>query len=211
MSGTSKLPKRDKIDFLLHLGDFIYETLGYGSARKLPPFPSGGGSLGEDVDWARSFAVTLDDYRHLYRHYLMDPDLKEARARWPFIVTWDDHEFTDDSWQGMATYTTPGKPSQRRKLAANRAWFEYIPVYLTGIDQKTEIPQHATDFIDASVNDAPIDDFDDFGFSREENNTKAINSLTIYRSFHWGRHIDLLVTDTRSYRSRHPVPGRDCT
>ena len=200
--------EENKIDFLLHLGDFIYETLGYGSARKLPPFPSGGGSLGEDVDWARSFAVTLDDYRHLYRHYLMDPDLKEARARWPFIVTWDDHEFTDDSWQGMATYTTPGKPSQRRKLAANRAWFEYIPVYLTGIEQKTEIPQHATDFIDAAVNDAPIDDFDDFGFSREENNTKAINSLTIYRSFHWGRHIDLLVTDTRSYRSRHPVPGK---
>lgn len=198
----------DKIDFLLHLGDFIYETLGYGTVRKLPPFPSGGGSLGEDVEWARSFAVTLEDYRHLYRHYLMDPDLKEARARWPFIVTWDDHEFTDDSWQGMATYTTPGTPSQSRKLAANRAWFEYIPVFLTGLGQKTDVQQHANDFSDASVDDAPIDAFDDFGFSRESNNVKAIDSLTIYRSFHWGRNVDLLVTDTRSYRSKHPVPGK---
>ena len=121
-----KAEEKQKVDFVLHLGDFIYETLGYGSARKLPPFPSGGQRIGEDVEWAQTFAVTVDDYRHLYRHYLMDPDLKEARARWPFIVTWDDHEFTDDSWQGMATYQTPGTPSQKRKLAANQAWFEYI-------------------------------------------------------------------------------------
>lgn len=199
--------EKDQIDVLLHLGDFIYETLGYGSARKLPPFPSGGGKLGDDVEWARTFAVTLDDYRHLYKHYLMDPDLKEARARWPFIVTWDDHEFTDDSWQGMATYTTPGTPSQRRKLAANRAWFEYIPVFLTGLDAKTEIPQHARDYRDAAVDNAPMDEFNEHGLSLETNNKKAVDSLTIYRSFHWGRHVDLLVTDTRSYRSRHPVPG----
>ncbi|TVQ10414.1 MAG: hypothetical protein EA364_12480 [Balneolaceae bacterium] len=197
----------DQIDLVLHLGDFIYETLGYGSARKLPPFPSGGGDLGGSVDWARSFAVTLEDYRHLYRHYLMDPDLMEARARWPFVVTWDDHEFTDDSWQGVATYTTPNTPSQSRKLAANRAWFEYIPAFLTGLAETTKREQHASDFKDAVVTDAPITDFDEHGFSNEPNNRKAIESLTIYRSFRWGRHVDLLVTDTRSYRSRHPVPG----
>lgn len=197
----------DKIDVLLHLGDYIYETLGYGSARKLPPFPSGGGNLEGSVDWARSFAVTLDDYRHLYRNYLMDPDLMEARARWPFVVTWDDHEFTDDSWQGMATYKTPNTPSQSRKLAANRAWFEYIPAFLTGLNESTRREQHASDYKDAKVNDAPLNNFDEYGFSNESNNKKAIESLTIYRSFRWGKNVDLIVTDTRSYRSRHPVPG----
>jgi len=197
----------EKIDFVLHLGDYIYETLGYGTARKLPAFPSGGGQLDESVDWARSFAVTLDDYRHLYKHYLMDPDLKEARARWPFVITWDDHEFTDDSWQGMATYTTPDTPSQTRKLAANRAWFEYIPAFLTGLEEKTDREQHASDFSDADVQDAELHSFDEFGFSREENNVKAIESLTIYRSFRWGKHLDMIVPDTRSYRTRHPVPG----
>jgi len=29
-----KAPESDKIDFLLHLGDFIYETKGYGNARE---------------------------------------------------------------------------------------------------------------------------------------------------------------------------------
>lgn len=198
----------DQIDVVLHLGDYIYETLGYGTARKLPSFPSGGGDLGGSVEWAQSFAVTLDDYRHLYRHYLMDPDLMEARARWPFVVTWDDHEFTDDSWQGVATYNTPNTPSQSRKLAANRAWFEYIPAFLTGLDESTRREQHAYDYKDASVNDAPLTDFDEHGFSQEPNNRKAVDSLTIYRSFRWGKHVDLIVIDTRSYRSRHPVPGQ---
>lgn len=197
----------DQIDLVLHLGDYIYETLGYGSARKLPPFPSGGGDLGGSVDWARSFAVTLEDYRHLYRHYLMDPDLMEARARWPFVVTWDDHEFTDDSWQGVATYNTPNTPSQARKLAANHAWFEYIPAYLTGVEESTNREQHASDFKHAGVRNAPLTNFDEHGFSNEPNNRRAIESLTIYRSFRWGKHVDLIVTDTRSYRSRHPVPG----
>lgn len=197
----------DKIDLVLHLGDFIYETLGYGTARKLPPFPSGGGNLGESLEWAQSFAVTLEDYRHLYRHYLMDPDLLEARARWPFVVTWDDHEFTDDSWQGVATYNTPNTPSQSRKLAANRAWFEYIPAFLTGLGESSSREQHASDFEDADVSDAPLSDFDEYGFSNEFNNKRAIESLTIYRSFQWGKYVDLIVTDTRSYRSRHPVPG----
>lgn len=198
----------DQIDVVLHLGDYIYETLGYGTARNLPPFPSGGGDLGGSVDWAQSFAVTLEDYRHLYRHYLLDPDLMEARARWPFVVTWDDHEFTDDSWQGVATYTTPNSPSQSRKLAANRAWFEYIPAFLTGLAESTRREQHASDYKDANVSDAPLTDFDDYGFSNESNNRKAIDSLTIYRSFRWGKYVDLIVTDTRSYRSRHPVPGQ---
>lgn len=199
----------DQIDFVLHLGDFIYETLGYGNARKLPEFPSGGGKLGEEVDWARSFAQTLEDYRHLYRHYLMDPDLREARARWPFVVTWDDHEFTDDSWQGVSTYTTPNQPAQSRKYVSNKAWFEYIPAFLTGLAETTGRDEHAHDFLESEreVVDAPLQDFNEEGFNLEPNNVTAVESLRIYRNLRWGKYVDLLVTDTRSYRSKHPVPG----
>jgi len=200
-------PDNEKIDFVLHLGDFIYETLGYGNVRKLDPFPSGGGTLGDNVEWARSFAVTLDDYRYLYKMYLQDPDLKEARARWPFIVTWDDHEFTDDSWQGVSTYSVPDIPAQERKLAANQAWFEYIPAFLTGLADATNTKQNASDFKHTDVINNPVNDFDEFGFSHEKNNRKAIKSLTIYRSFRWGKNAELFITDTRSYRSQHPVPG----
>lgn len=202
------LPDDEQIDFVLHLGDYIYETLGYGSARQLPDFPSGGGQLGEDVEWARTYAKTLDDYRHLYNQYHMDPDLKEARARWPFIVTWDDHEFTDDSWQGIATYTTPNEPNQSRKFASNRAWFEHIPAFLTGLQDATGVDQPAHDLKMKEVVDSPLESFDDHGFNTEANNVKAVESLCIYRKLNWGKNVDLIVTDTRSYRSKHPVPGQ---
>ena len=82
----------EQIDFVLHLGDFIYERSGPKLANDMPvppdrcpPFPDG---VQQD-DY--SYALTLADYRHLYKTYLSDPNLQEARARWPFICTWDDH------------------------------------------------------------------------------------------------------------------------
>jgi len=197
----------EQLDFVLHLGDYIYEVQGYGGARHLPDFPSGGATMDDDVDWARRHAVTLADYRHLYKTYLTDPDLREARARWPFLVTWDDHEFSDDCWQGMATFTPEGEPAQERKVAANQAWFEYIPALLTGSPSVGDVPSQAADFEPVEVENAPLTDFDDHGLSREPNNLAAIESLTIYRSFRWGQHVALVLTDTRSYRSAHPVPG----
>lgn len=195
----------EQLDFVLHLGDFIYEALGYGAARTVPPFPDGGGSgagFGE-----RGYALTLADYRHLYRTYLTDPDLRAARARWPFICTWDDHEFTDDSWQSVATYTPAGTPEQARKVAANRAWFEFIPAQLSDHPSPTN---EACDFTPAAspIIDAPLSgDLDATGLDQEPNNLAALATLTIYRAFRFGRHVDLVVTDNRSYRSAHPVPG----
>ena len=56
------------------------------------------------------------------------------------------------------------------------------------------------------VQDMPLKatDFDDTGLNTEPNNLAAIDSLIIYRALRWGRHIDLLLTDNRSYRSRDP-------
>ena len=47
-------------------------------------------------------------------------------------------------------------------------------------------------------------DFDDDGLGTEANNLAAINSLIAYRALRWGRHIDLILTDQRSFRSRDP-------
>jgi alkaline phosphatase D len=194
-----------QIDCILHLGDFIYEALGYGRVRKVPAFPSGGGLN----DAGQPFANSLEDYRHLYKVYLADPDLQAARARWPFIVTWDDHEFSDDCWQSVATYTRAGEPSQPRKYAANRAWFEFIPALLSGVPPTGAAGQHAHDFAAAErpIHAAPLEALDEHGFADEANNRAAIGSLCIYRSFRWGRQVELLVTDTRSYRTAHAVPA----
>jgi alkaline phosphatase D len=203
-----QIDAQDRLRFVLHVGDFIYETRGAdfqmslnedlelvplidrtGASRAVPPFPPDGS---DDSD-ARVFARTLDDYRHLYKTVLSDPDLQAARARWPFVCVWDDHEFTNDCWQTQANYTresTSDEPSQRRKLAANQAWFEYIPALL------------AHDFEPAEVEDVvytePVQ-------VDEVNNTRALASLTIYRNFRFGQHIELVLTDNRSYRSDHAL------
>jgi alkaline phosphatase D len=217
-------PEAERIQFVVHLGDFIYESNGEtyhapldddfvpisitnadGTPRTVGEFPSGGGELP-----AGKFAKTVDDYRFLYQRFLSDPDLRAARARWPFIQTWDDHEFTNDAWQSQANYTNDGtldESSQPRKVAANQAWFEYVPALLTGIDGVSGVTQDARDFAPAAVVEAAFSDPNpETNFVDEPNNVAAVGSLTIYRSLRWGKHVDLVITDQRSYRSDHAIP-----
>lgn len=216
-------PEGQRIQFIVHLGDFIYETIDQGfqgaldenfqpieisnrdgSPRRVDPFPSGGGQAGE----AR-FAQTLDDYRHLYKQFLRDPDLQAARARWPFIHTWDDHEFTNDAWQTQANYEigdSLDEPSQERKVACHQAWFEFIPSNLSDAEGVPGVTPRASDFTPTQVTDTPYSEVDADNLVTEANNLSALASMTIYRSFRYGQNVELVVTDTRSYRSDHPIP-----
>ncbi len=193
-------PDGRKLDLIIHVGDFIYEREQLveidlpnrdGTPRVLGDFPSGAPA-----------AVTLDDYRHLYRLYLSDPDLQEARARFPWINTWDDHEVANDYWQG---FTQSGEPMQRRKVAANAAWFEFMPAALTFARPGPAGFNPAVDFVTPEVQDAPGTDFDEDYLGQETNNMAAIGSMTIYRSLGWGRLVDLFAVDGRSYRGPRGV------
>lgn len=200
----------DRVDFVLHLGDFIYERTGdvpeeQRPVRTIGPLPDGSDPW--EPDGTKSYwqkggqaAVTLADYRHLYKTYLTDPDLQAARARFPFVHTWDDHEFTNDSWQAHDTYFGDGEPAPKRKLAANRAWFEFIPAVLTRARPFNGIASPAHDFRHARVEDTPLGDHDD-AWLYQGDSLKAVSSLTIYRTLRWGAMLDLVLTDLRSYRS----------
>jgi len=154
---------------------------------------------GEKID---DFHVptTVDDYRAVYRAYLHDPDLQDARARWPFVSMWDNHEFSWLGWQGLQEFEGKTRPAQTKKVAANQAWFEYQPA-------RIRKPSGASleRFDPPSVADAPIDGFDADGLGTEPNNLLAIGSLTGYRALRWGRNVDLIVTDQHSYRSEEPT------
>jgi len=197
-------PADEQVEFVLHLGDFIYEEIWYPEDRETflrrrirdtARMPTGGG----EPDWR--WPVTLEDYRAIYKAYLADPDLKAARARWPFICVWDDHEFSNNSWQSQQVYDEPGQPAQRRKVVANQAWFEFIPAFLTGNPGVEGVRQTARDFEFADVENRPLDRFDEYFQSTEPNNLAAINSLLINRSLRWGRHVELVLTDCRTFRS----------
>lgn len=182
--------EEDRIHFVLHLGDFIYERCwdlrsdGSANSRTVPPFPNG-------VTTAKNrYAVSLADYRHLYKVYLSDPHLQEARANWPFICTWDDHEFANDNYQSFVTYDGKKVLDAQRKLDANQAWFEFIPAVL---DELQEQPAH--DFRPQALGE------DDLA-----RNQAALDSLRIYRKLSWGKYLDIVVTDSRSYRSAACLP-----
>ena len=46
--------------------------------------------------------VSLADYRQRHAQYKTDPDLQDLHATYPWIITWDDHEVTNDQWRDGA-------------------------------------------------------------------------------------------------------------
>ncbi|MFC5571115.1 alkaline phosphatase D family protein [Lysobacter yangpyeongensis] len=199
----------ERIDFVLHLGDFIYEVVQYPDQVKnghrydrLITFPikyPKGKTVAKNRFWVPD---SLEDYRVAYKAYLQDPDLQDARARWPFVCIWDNHEFSWNGWQSIQEFagTDGWVPAQTLKVAANQAWFEFLPARVLA-------PGSNLAAFDApQVEDVPMKpaDFDDTGLCTEPNNLAAINSLIAYRALRWGRHIDLFITDNRSFRSRDP-------
>ena len=199
-----KAAPADRLGFVLHLGDFIYELVWYPEDRPQGMYDR---RLRDIVRYEHGEKIsdfhiptTLADYRAVYRAYLHDPDLQDARARWPFINMWDNHEFSWLGWQGMQDFGGKSRPAQTRKVAANQAWFEYQPARVTrpgvGVLERFEPPV---------VHDAPIEKFDDDGFGQEANNIAAVDSLTGYRAVRWGRNVDLIITDQHSYRSHEPT------
>ena len=197
----------ERIGFVLHLGDFVYEVVQYPEQVKdghrydrritFPVKYPKGKKVAKDRFWVPD---SLEDYRALYQGYLGNPDLQDARAHWPFVAMWDNHEFSWQGWQSIQQF--PGTdglvPAQTLKVAANQVWFEYQPARVLP-------PGSSLDAFKAPhVVDTPVKAFDDNGLGTEPNNLAAIDSLIAYRALRWGRHIDLILTDQHSFRSRDP-------
>lgn len=129
-AGMEELAQQD-LDFIVHVGDYIYEAVPGGSRagnvedrHTVLTLPNGTALPDGSV-----YATTLDDYRYLYRSYRNDARLQALHAAAPMIAIWDDHEFSDNCWQDRQTYDSDDDltPRTARRRAANQAWFEYMP------------------------------------------------------------------------------------
>ncbi len=164
------------IDFVIHLGDFIYESVGDPRFQDLPF---------EDrlITLPSSSAVALDieDYRHLYKTYRSDLFLQHAMENHTWIFTTDDHETCNDCYWDYQhdTLGCPDHPYNnnnnldlRRQLKrdAQKAWAEYTP-------SRIDINEFATHPFDYSK---------------------------IYRQIQFGELLNLYMLDTRTYRTAHP-------
>jgi alkaline phosphatase D len=111
------------VDAVLHLGDYIYEYPRDGYAgERAAEF----GRLSEP----EHELLTLSDYRTRYGQYRGDVDLQGAHAAHPFIVVWDDHELTNDTWHSGAENHDAATEGDfgARIAAALQAWYEWMPV-----------------------------------------------------------------------------------
>ena len=189
----------DRLTFVLHLGDFVYEIVWYPEDRPQGYYAR---RIRDIVRYTHGekhgdfhVPTTVDDYRVLYRAYLMDPDLQDARARWPFVPVPDNHEFSWKGWQSQESFGAT-LPAQTRKVAANQAWFEYQPARVV----RPGAP-NADAFRAPRVADAPLRQLDQQGLGLDPGNLAAIRSLRFYRSLRLGANAELILTDNRSFRS----------
>ncbi|MDY6921779.1 MAG: alkaline phosphatase D family protein [Pseudomonadota bacterium] len=178
--GLTQIAHDDSIDFVLHLGDFIYETAGDPTFQSLPfedrliRLPSGG-----------LVALDLEDYRHLYRVYRSDPALQRAMEQHTFIITRDDHETANDAFWDYErdTLGAPDHPYtldpaygndpallNQLMLDSQQAWLEYVPARVK-VDWSSSDPHRF---------------------------------LQYYRQVQLGDLVDLFMLDGRTYRSAHP-------
>ncbi len=164
----------EEVDFLLHLGDLIYESAdrlytGLGSRR----YPDREMTLpsGEDRAWS------LADFRHIYRRYRSDRFFQRALERHTVVAGWDDHGVANNRYWDYQVNApaAPGHPrgddpAFMRDLtrAGIRAWYEYLPARIR-YDPEAEW-----------IHD----------------------SFRLYRAVQFGDLVDLALTDQRLFRSR---------
>jgi len=105
----------EDLDFVIHLGDYIYEY----AANTSGPFPR------------QHPAVECSDlatYRQRYSLYKRDRDLQAAHAAFPFICTWDDHEVENDYANAESENFEAKQTFLQRRTAAYQAYYEHLPL-----------------------------------------------------------------------------------
>ncbi len=111
---------RDDIDLMLHLGDYFYEYKRGGYPADSPRW---------DLVAPQTELYNLADYRLRYASYRADPDLQALHNRHPMILSWDDHESANDSWEGGAqNHQADEGDWNLRRAAAIQAYREWMPI-----------------------------------------------------------------------------------
>ena len=176
-------------DFILHLGDFIYESVGdesfqnVGGERSIVFADQIGALQVAKKNGSYLAARSLDNYRQLHREYRTDPLLQSLLESTPLVAIWDDHEFSDDCWQDHAAYSNGRREEgdRQRRRNAEHAYFEYMPV------------------------DVEVGESDESGVLAVDDE-RLHPHTRLWRALDFGRDLRLVLLDYRSQRPDHPIP-----
>lgn len=101
-NGYKHLSERRDLDFVLNVGDYIYDFVDADEEVRVPsPYPTS--------------PYTKNEWRDRHLYYLMDPDLREARRWHPWFIIWDNHDINSLT-----------DPYQELKESMEAFW-EFIP------------------------------------------------------------------------------------
>jgi alkaline phosphatase D len=113
-----RMAEVENLDLVVHLGDYIYEN---GAGNYQAPGGNVRTHSGRET-------YSLWDYRNRHAQYKMDPDLQAAHKRFPWVVTWDDHEVDNNYADDIPTYSTTVAEFLGRRAAAYQAYYEHMPL-----------------------------------------------------------------------------------
>jgi alkaline phosphatase D len=172
----------EDVDFVVHLGDFIYES-DDGQFKGLGSYDYPGRELSLPSGYER--VHTLRDYRYLHRTYRTDDFLQEMLESHTLIPGWDDHEMVNDIYWDHRTDAPAGDhpkgddPEFMSELVADamHAWWEYMPARV---------------------------DYDPEGESLQDR-------VELWRKLEFGDLLSLVLTDERLFRDppREAIPTVD--
>tara|TARA_B100001057_G_scaffold85312_1_gene81128 strand:- start:10056 stop:11534 length:1479 start_codon:yes stop_codon:yes gene_type:complete len=110
----------EDLDVVIHLGDYIYEY-------KSRDYSNG---IFERLHLPDREILSLYDYRVRHSQYKLDPDLINAHKNHPFILIWDDHETTNDTYKdGAENHQEDEEGSFSKRISsALQAYYEWQPI-----------------------------------------------------------------------------------
>lgn len=168
----------EDVDFVVHLGDFIYEYNGESSYNG-KSFPGRGIALPSGAAQMQ----TKEDLSYVWQRYRGDKHLQAMLERHTLIATWDDHEITNDRYfdytegryYGDEGFALNGDPEACDAFFRDgaKAYFDWMPL-------RIRLDRDAADPLDV---------------------------IKLYRSFRFGDLVELFALDERWYRSAPLVQG----
>ena len=106
--------QQEDLDLVFHLGDYIYEDAGTKTRTRQ--------HIGQEIE-------SLNDYRTRYSQYRLDRTLQDTHRLFPWLVTWDDHEF-DNNYANLVSEEEGISPEAflARRMNAYQAYYEFMPL-----------------------------------------------------------------------------------
>lgn len=117
--GAYEAMRADDPELVVFAGDYIYEGGPRVSRFRAHPFPS---------------ARNLFDYRLRHSLYKLDPSLQKMHRHCPWLLTWDDHEVSNDYAGDIGEQ--PNVDGAARRAAAYQAYYEHMPLAASALVER---------------------------------------------------------------------------